>query len=97
MHRTSQVANILGVKPGTINRAIFEGRLLPPPKFGAVYAWRDEDVHRASWVFRGRGADDILDKFAQSGTPAAPTGTGSGARGPCAGACDHPASRLRQR
>ena len=58
---TKQVAALLGVRPNTISRAIWEERLAPPAKGpGGAYHWGRSDIERASWVLRHRSADDIL-------------------------------------
>ena len=58
---TKQVAALLGVRPNTISRAIWEERLAPPAKGpGGCFVWGRSDVERASWVLRHRSADDVL-------------------------------------
>ena len=59
---TRNVAGLLGVMPGRISRAIWEGRLSPPEKApGGSFLWIQQDIERASWLFRNRDAGDILD------------------------------------
>jgi len=58
---TKQAAAMLGVRPGTLTRAIWEGRIPPPTKGpGGAYVWSRLDIERASWVLRRRSADDVL-------------------------------------
>ena len=58
---TRQVARMLGLNPSRLARAIWDGRLDPPAKApGGGFLWTLEDIERASWLLRGRSADDVL-------------------------------------
>ena len=58
---TRQVAALLGVKPGTLAHAVWEGRVPAPAKGpGGAFLWSERDIHAASWVLRGRDASDVL-------------------------------------
>jgi len=58
---TREVARMLGVNPSRLARAIWDGRLDAPAKApGGAFLWTPRDVERASWLLRGRGAEDIL-------------------------------------
>ena len=52
---TKEAAAMLGVRPGTLTRAVWEGRIQSPTKGpGGAFLWTDEDVERASWALLGR-------------------------------------------
>ena len=56
---TKQAAVILGVRPGTLTRAVWEGRVLPPAKGpGGAFVWTEMDLRRASWALLGHDLDD---------------------------------------
>ncbi len=58
---TKQAAAILGVRPGTLTRAIWEGRIPAPAKGpGGAYVWSRRDIERASWVLRHCSAANVL-------------------------------------
>jgi len=53
MKGTRVVAQELGIRPATLLQAVWQGRVVPPPKTSAgKYLWRPEDVVRAAKVFR---------------------------------------------
>jgi hypothetical protein len=61
---TKLVAKMFGVRPGTLIRIIWEGRLTAPAKGpGSAFLWTDADIERLSWVLRQRDASDILAKL----------------------------------
>jgi len=52
---TREVAGLLGIKPDTLQKAIWQNRVDPPAKGpGGAYLWTFEDINRASWVLRRR-------------------------------------------
>ncbi|MFC1633649.1 hypothetical protein ACFL5Z_02300 [Planctomycetota bacterium] len=52
---TREVSALIKVKPGTIIRAIWDGRLHPPEKGpGSAFLWTEDDINRASKVLVGR-------------------------------------------
>jgi hypothetical protein len=56
---TKQAAAILGLRPGTLTRAVWEGRVQPPAKGpGGAYIWTEADLRRAAWALLGRDLDD---------------------------------------
>lgn len=56
---TKQAAARLGLRPGTLTRAVWEGRVQPPGKGpGGAYIWTEADLRRASWALLGRDLDD---------------------------------------
>jgi hypothetical protein len=58
---TREVAKLLDVRPGTLTRAVWEGRVPAPTKGpGGAFLWTEKDIHRASWVLRRRDASDVL-------------------------------------
>ena len=59
---TRQVARLLGIRPGTLAHAVWEGRVVAPGKSpSGAFLWTSQDIHRASWVLRGRDVDDALE------------------------------------
>lgn len=49
------------LQPSALNRAIYEGRLDPPAKGpGGSFLWVEANIQQASWLFRGKPADDVL-------------------------------------
>ncbi len=57
---TRQAAVILGLRPGTLTRAVWEGRLEPPAKGpGGAYVWTEADLRRAAWAMLGRDLDEV--------------------------------------
>ena len=63
---TRQVAELLQIKPATIQRAIWEGRLDPPAKGpGNAFFWNEADVQRAAWVLCKRSLKHILQEDCQ--------------------------------
>ena len=62
---TREVAKLLGLNPSRLARAVWDGRLTPPAKApGGAFLWTKEDIERASWLLRGRSADDVLTTLA---------------------------------
>jgi hypothetical protein len=58
---TRHVARLLGIRPGTLAHAIWEGRVTAPAKGpSGTFLWSPEDIHRASWALRKRDASDVL-------------------------------------
>lgn len=58
---TREVAELLGVLPTRIGKAVWEGRLNPPQRGpSGAFLWIEEDVRRASWVLLRRDLDDVL-------------------------------------
>lgn len=48
---TRQVAEILGVKPDTLSKAIWTGRLKSPLKSpSGSYLWTKQDIEKAAWA-----------------------------------------------
>ena len=57
---TRQAAKVLGVKPTTLSRAVWDGRLQQPVRApGGAFIWSDEDLRRAAWVMRKQDLDDL--------------------------------------
>ena len=67
---TRQAATILGVRPGTLSRAMWEGRFTPPAKVpGGAYVWTEADLQQASQAMLGRGLnEDELAKARKEGS-----------------------------
>ena len=50
-YSTRQVAAVLAIKPGTLQKSIWQGRVEPPQKGpSGNYLWMLRDIERASWV-----------------------------------------------
>ena len=57
---TKQAAAILGVRPGTLTRAVWEGRVPPPAKGpGGAFVWTEADLRRAAFALLGRDLDEV--------------------------------------
>lgn len=58
---TKQVAKMLGISTSRLSRAVWDERVIAPPKGpGGVFLWEPGDIERASWVLRRRDASDVL-------------------------------------
>jgi len=52
-YSTRQVAGFLDIKPGTLQKAIWQGRVIPPSKGpSGQYLWTIPDIESASWALR---------------------------------------------
>jgi len=52
---TKEAARILGLKPGTLARAIWDERFQPPAKGpGGAFVWTEADLRRAAWTLLKR-------------------------------------------
>ena len=50
---TREVARLLGIKPGRLSAAIWDGRIAEPARGpGDNFLWMDEDVARAARYFK---------------------------------------------
>ena len=59
---TKQAAAMLGVRPGTLTRAVWDERMPQPAKGpGGAFLWSEDDVRRASWVLLGRDLKDVAE------------------------------------
>lgn len=67
---TKQVAQLLGLKPGRINQALWDGRIFPTPARGPgdSFYWTPEDVARCAKLFNVPWPP----RPAAASTPAAP-------------------------
>ena len=54
LYTTQECARLLGVPPGRISMAIYDGRLPPPRRVGRAYLWGPEDLARAARALRIR-------------------------------------------
>ena len=60
MMGTKQAAVRLGIRPGTLTRAVWDGRVSQPTKGpGGAFVWTEEDLRRAAWALLGRDLDDL--------------------------------------
>jgi len=56
---TKAAAQLLGVRPGTLTRAVWEDRLQAPAKApGGAFVWTVEDLRRASLALLHRPFND---------------------------------------
>lgn len=52
---TREAARLLDVKPSRLAKAVWDGRITPPPKGpGGVFAWNDLVIQEASMVLHGQ-------------------------------------------
>ena len=57
---TKQAAAMLGVRPGTLTRAVWDGRIPQPAKGpGGAFMWTEDDLKKACWVLLGRDLSDV--------------------------------------
>jgi len=58
---TVQVARLLGVKPGRLGGAVWNGRLPRPAKVhSGAFLWQEIDTRRACWALLHRDLDAVL-------------------------------------
>ena len=58
---TREIAEVLGMRAGALNRAIWEGRCPAPLKGpGGAYLWMPEDGQRAAWALRHRSWETLV-------------------------------------
>jgi len=51
VYSTAQAARLLGVQPGTLGKALWNGRIPAPPKSPSnTFLWSEADVQRAARV-----------------------------------------------
>ena len=61
MTGTREAAAILGVRPGTLLRAIWEGRLDEPQRGpGKAFIWSDHDLQQAAWLLCHTDLDTVM-------------------------------------
>ena len=57
---TKQAAAILGVRPGTLTRAVWDGRVQQPTRGpGGAFVWTDVDLRRAAWALLKRDLYEV--------------------------------------
>lgn len=57
---TKQAAAILGVRRGTLTRAVWDERFTAPEKApGGAFVWTEMDLRRAAWALLGRDLDEV--------------------------------------
>ena len=72
---TKEVAELLGIPPAGLAKAVWTNRIQAPGKGpGNAYQWGRDDVLRAGWVMLGRDVSDVLAKG--GGEAPAPAGEG---------------------
>lgn len=58
---TREAAELLGVRPSTLARAVWDRRMAEPPRSpSGAFLWGEEHIRRAAWVLVHRDLDDIL-------------------------------------
>ena len=58
---TKEAAALLGVRPGTLSKAVWDGRLAEPMRGpGNVRLWSQADLERAARVLRGQSLESIM-------------------------------------
>lgn len=63
---TLQVSRLLGLNPSRLARAVWIGRIAAPARGpGGAFYWTPKNIQQASWVLRGRDADDVLPAAAE--------------------------------
>ena len=59
-YSTRQVAGFLDIKPGTLQKAIWQNQVIPPSKGpSGQYLWQLRDIESAAWALR------CYERFAQ--------------------------------
>ena len=48
---SKQLATLLGIKPGRIAMALYDGRLSTPRKIGRAFLWGQDDAARVARLF----------------------------------------------
>jgi hypothetical protein len=63
MMGTKTVSGILGVRPGTLARAVWDGRV-PEPKRGpgGCFLWDEDDLRRAARAMLGKTLESVLEE-----------------------------------
>jgi len=62
-YSTRQVAELLKIKPDTLSKAIWQGRVRAPQKSpGGQFLWTSEDITRAGWVLLRRDVSDLIER-----------------------------------
>lgn len=59
---TREVAGMLGIKPNTLNRAVYDGRINEPAMIGKSRMWVLRDIEQASLVLLKRPLEDVLEE-----------------------------------
>ena len=69
---TREVGELLGIRTGTLSRAIWERRLREPARGpGGCFLWTPEDVERASLLLCHKAAADVIAEREREGAPRA--------------------------
>lgn len=57
---TREVAKLLDVRPGTLTRAVYEGRIHSPVKGpGQAFLWKPAEVEAACWALHRKPLDEL--------------------------------------
>ena len=57
---TKGAAELLGVRPPALQRAVWDGRIEAPEKFGRSYIWRRQQLEQAAWALHRKPLDELL-------------------------------------
>ena len=59
---TRVAAELLGVRPPALQRAVWDGRIETPEKFGRSYIWRTQQLEQAAWALHRKPLDELLSR-----------------------------------
>jgi len=57
---TRVAAELLGIRPPALQRAVWDGRLDVPRRFGRSFMWTTRELEQASWIFWRKPLDQVL-------------------------------------
>jgi len=58
---TREAAELLGMRPGSLSRACWEGRVETPARGpSGAFLWEETDIRKAAWALLHRDLDEVL-------------------------------------
>jgi hypothetical protein len=57
---TRVAAELLGIRAPALQRAVWDGRLDAPQRFGRSFIWTARELEQAAWVFWRKPLDQLL-------------------------------------